>query len=96
MRTIPIVTLFVLTLGVLQSIVVAQPPLQKTVHLMLRETVDACVVVVRKEFEAHYAPLMKTNFSAYSKFDGTVSLFGSKEDNFNFKKCMYDRGYPMK
>jgi len=94
-RMIPIATVFVVTLGVLPSLGVAQPPVQQTAHALLRETVDACVVVVRKAFATHYTPV-KTNFSAYSKFDGTVSFFGSNEDEVIFKKCMGEHGYPMK
>ena len=94
-RMIPIATVFVVTLGVLPSLGVAQPPVQQTAHALLRKTVDACVVVVRKAFATHYTPV-KTNFSAYSKFDGTVSFFGSNEDNGIFKKCMDEHGNPMK
>ena len=94
-RITRIAVLSVLVLLTQQSAVMAQQYLQKKAQSMLRETVDACVVVVRKESEAPYTTV-KSTFNAYSKSDGTIRFFGTEQERFSFEKCMHDRGHPMK
>jgi hypothetical protein len=93
MRMVGRATLFVLSLIALPSVLNAQQ-LQKQKQLTLKEAVDICIVIVRKQTEDEWG-LKIGQFDAYIRADGQVSYFGNNKERFSFQKCLDEKGHPL-
>ena len=72
----------------------SQKETQQIQTATIKEAVDACVAIVRKESNNRigYQP---SQFDAYVKAGGKVAFFGTNKEGFSFGKCMNEKGHPL-
>jgi hypothetical protein len=69
---------------------------QKTSQEMqLKQVVETCAAIVRKETNDKAGGFNVSQFDAYVEPDGTVNFFGTQREHFSFQKCMNERGHTL-
>jgi len=94
MRMIWIVVLSVLVLMPPQYTFGAQEPIAEKSQPTLKEAVDICALIVRKETDNFYG-------FKYSQFDVSImsgdyiEFIGTKKERANFTRCLNEKAHPI-
>jgi hypothetical protein len=72
----------------------AQKAMQPQPTRTLKEFVEVCAALVRKESNEHLMS-QTSEFDAYVTADGSVANVGTDQEDVSFGQCMKETGYPL-